>query len=495
MSRAPRLVLAILAAWAIVAFLWVALSRLGHPYELEWQEGGMLAHVARLRAGEALYAPPSLEFIAFPYPPLYAALAALVASVVGEGLVALRLVSLLASLASCALLFELGRRRGGGLWGGLLAAGLFCATFRFAGAWFDVGRVDALSLALTLGALAWLEARASVRAALLGGLLCFLAFLAKQSALVPALCLVPLLGLRGWRVAAAFVVTLAGLVLASTLLFDALSDGWYRWYVFELLAGHAWTADALTGFWKELLLALGVGLGLAAWNHLARRGAAESAECAESAEFAASNGARERLTLRHAAVLGLLLAGWLGRAHVGGYDNTLLPACAGVALLAGPALARLTELERGPRLAAALLGVAQFGLLFYDPRSQLPTEADRAAGERLAARIRTIEGRVWMPCAGELARAAGKGSSAHAMAVIDLLQGADRATAQRFVDQLAQALAERRFAAIVLHQRWDQELEPLARHYAALKLDYAAEGEFEPVTGAPNRPQWLYVPR
>ena len=46
-------------------------GRLDYPYDLEWMEGGMLAHGARAAAGEPLYVLPTADFIPFIYPPLY----------------------------------------------------------------------------------------------------------------------------------------------------------------------------------------------------------------------------------------------------------------------------------------------------------------------------------------------------------------------------------------------------------------------------------------
>ena len=67
------------ADWPVVAMaLGVAIllgrtvaGRIDYPYDLEWMEGGMLAHGARVAAGEPLYVLPSADFIPFIYPPLY----------------------------------------------------------------------------------------------------------------------------------------------------------------------------------------------------------------------------------------------------------------------------------------------------------------------------------------------------------------------------------------------------------------------------------------
>src|SRR5262245_60258037 len=74
----PLLDAAILAvaAYYLLAYLGVALARIGYPFELEWLEGQSLEEVRRLLAGQPIYAAPSLEFVASNYPPLYFVLAA-----------------------------------------------------------------------------------------------------------------------------------------------------------------------------------------------------------------------------------------------------------------------------------------------------------------------------------------------------------------------------------------------------------------------------------
>ena len=46
-------------------------GRISHPFDLEWMEGGMLLHASRVANGQAIYVPPSIDFIPFIYPPMY----------------------------------------------------------------------------------------------------------------------------------------------------------------------------------------------------------------------------------------------------------------------------------------------------------------------------------------------------------------------------------------------------------------------------------------
>jgi 4-amino-4-deoxy-L-arabinose transferase-like glycosyltransferase len=98
-------VLVALAALAIATFAIVAFLRLGFPFELEWMEGSSIAHLDRVAHGLPLYVKPSIDFTPFIYPPLYFVVASWVAKLTGVGFVPLRLVSILASLGTMALLY------------------------------------------------------------------------------------------------------------------------------------------------------------------------------------------------------------------------------------------------------------------------------------------------------------------------------------------------------------------------------------------------------
>ena len=79
-SRAlPRLfttVSVILTGLALGGYLYVALSRLSFPFALEWIEPASYSSVERVC--QPLYAPPSYEFTALIYTPLYFYLSAAV---------------------------------------------------------------------------------------------------------------------------------------------------------------------------------------------------------------------------------------------------------------------------------------------------------------------------------------------------------------------------------------------------------------------------------
>ena len=64
------LVGAAIALYALT-YLGVVAARIGYAYELEWMEGGLLTHAARISDGSGIYVAPSIDFIPYLYTPLY----------------------------------------------------------------------------------------------------------------------------------------------------------------------------------------------------------------------------------------------------------------------------------------------------------------------------------------------------------------------------------------------------------------------------------------
>ena len=237
-------------------YLSVALLRVNYPFDLEWMEGSSVEHVRRLLTGRPLYVAPSLEFIPHNYPPLYFYVSAAVAQVLGVTPTSLRLVSIVSSLASFVAIYLLVKRETGNLYAAGLAAGLFAATFRIGGAWFDIARVDSLFLALFLAGVYLIRAHTKHSMLVCAGLLFSLAMLTKQTALVmtgPVILYLAIMDVRR----ALLLIGVVGLVAGGgTLVLDYLSDGWYKYYVFELPTQFAarLVRPRLVLFWTDDIL-------------------------------------------------------------------------------------------------------------------------------------------------------------------------------------------------------------------------------------------------
>jgi hypothetical protein len=485
--RPARNATAVLALAPIAAYLWIALHRVGYPYELDWMEGGSVELAARVAAGHTLYAAPSLAFTGWTYTPLYYLVSAAVGSVIGIGFAALRLVSLIASLGVMATLGWIVARETGDRIAGLLAAGLFAATFRISGSWLDMGRVDSLFVALTMLTLArgrWTDSR---RGGIALGALAFLAFFTKQSALMAVAPALLVLAVARPRAGLSALVTLAALLVVSTFALDAATGGWYRYYVLDELAGQPWSQQTWLGFWRADL-----------WRHLWPEILLLAAAAIVMARRWWAGGPPPGwfpLAYQGASIAGLIGAAWVSRLHVGGYLNVLIPAYAAVALGAGLAYGGLVGAGRGVAAVLALAAVAvQMATLAYPIAAQIPTAADRTAGRELISRLRTLPGPVLVLRHPWYATELGKGAFAQAEALGDVLRSADPRGAGVLRASLPGALDADHVQAVVLDGSFDAHfLEPaLSREFRRVRGPVTATPLY-PLTDVHTAPMVLYV--
>ncbi len=490
-ERGARVLLALSAAAAIAAYAWVSVHRLGYPYELQWMEGGSVELVSRVVAGHSLYSSPSLAFASWPYPPLFFWASAVVAKIVGLGFLPLRLVSLASSVAALALLAAMIVRESGDRVAGLAAAGLYAATYRQAGAWFDIGRVDSMFMALTLAALLVARRARSARGGVAVGVLAFAGFATKQTALVALAPVLLVLLVTRPRVGGAALAVLVALLGASTLAGNALTQGWYGFFVFSELAHQPVVPGQWTGFWTHdvigaMPLALVViGAGAMFLRQRVRAGPA----------------ARSGVLFYAAAAGGLLAASWSSRLHSGGYDNVLMPTYAAIALLAGLALALVRA--GGGRPAAVLVSglalalVAQIALLHYPLSAQLPTAADARAGGRLIAELRSLGGGVLVPDHPYYATLAGKGTSAQQAGLGDLLRSGGGRGRRALQASLPGSLRAMGIDAVVLDNRLDEGplSEELRRDFVLSPTPLISGQALWPVTDLRQRPDRLFLRR
>ncbi len=468
-------------------YLGIALFRIGYPFELEWLEGGILEHVQRILSGQKLYVEPSLEFVPFVYTPLYYYLSAAVSKLTGVGFAPLRAVSICASTGCFFIVFSYVRKETRALLPSIAAAGLFAATFRAGGAWFDLARVDSLFLVTLLGAVYLVRFRVSPRSYILAGLLVALSFLTKQTALIMAVPLAAACLVRNVRAGLCFVATVAVLIGASTLVFDSVYDGFYTYYVFKLPGAHPFESEMVIHFWtKNLLVTMPIAaLFSAMYLFVAVRGDARQGGIS--------------IALVAVALIG---GSWVSSLHSGSYDNVALPAYAGLSILFGAALNAGIETLRDmgtkktglAQIILYLVCIGQFGLLAYDPSDQIPSEEDEAAGAALVNRISKIKGDVLIPRHGYLSRMAGKKGCAHEMAMSDVLRGGSEEDGAKIKGEILTNLKDGSLGAIIVNYNW--LTEDIERYYQkAPKRAFESNDVFWPVTGLKTRPEFVYVHR
>lgn len=456
----------VLLACALAAAGWFAFAasrRVPYPHELEWMEGALADHAWRWAQGLPVYCAPGPEHVPFLYAPLLYWLGGLGIAAGLDGVLALRLVAVAATVGAAALIggwvHAASRRR----WPGVAAAGLFLAGYGWLAWWYDLARNDGLFVACCV-ATAWQLHRDGRWRWLVAAACATLAVLAKQSALMwlPAIAVGAMI--RAPRQGLRFAVAAAAMIAAVFGALHLASDGWSTFYLFEMPRHHGWVGDRKLGFWTQDMLPMVplLVLGVGGFVGAARVGAVRDA-----LYLAAFGG-------------GALLTSWLSRMHVGGFDNVLMYGFAAACVL-GPLAA--AQGGRWWRLLALVLLLVQFALLGFEAwrrgpaRTLFPPPAHRTAHDQLAAFVAAQLGDVWVPAHGAISTRAGKGTWAHGQAVFDLLQALPRlpdgmldmgALVDRsrlaglpprvqqaissLIDGTAAALRERRFAAIVVDE-------------------------------------------
>ncbi len=478
-AGAARLAAALAGVAAIIAFLVIAVSRLTYPFALEWVESNSLVEVHQILAGRSLYTAPTAQYVPDGYPPLYFAVSAAAASVLGVSYLPLRLVSLVSSLACLALLGRLVQRETGSAAAGTAAAGLFAATYFATATWFDVGRIDPLFLALSLGGLYAARWMTGTRGAIAAGLLLAAAALTKQTGLAEGVAVIAALvpGPRR-RLACVLALTDVAVVGITTLVLTLTSGGWYLYYVFEEMGQHSLNYSALGGFWNLLLPAMGIAV------------------------CAAVIGARRVPLVLLAGCAALMVEGYAALLHSGGGAEDLLPAYLAVALLAGLAIGN-TAAAWWRAMPSGLLVFAQSALLLggFQPSQAIPTVADRAASERFTAGMRAFGGPIALPSDPGLDLLAGKAPTAQADAVYDVMRASDQAAIASFERSAATAVAERQFSAIITTSTYPPRGYPswLNRYYRRCPQRLLANvpaALFRPVVDAQSEhPVSVWLPR
>lgn len=483
-----RALLVAASAWHLGAFLVVALLRLSYPFDLEWMEGGAVDHVVRVLRSEPLYVRPQTGFIPFEYPPLYFYVSAAVAKIVGVGYFPLRLVSLLSAIACFVCIHRLATIETGRRFYGLVAAGLFAATFRAGGAWLDLARVDSLFLALFLLAILIIRSRTSEPWHLVAGIVLALSYLTKQTALAMAVPVVLHALVTRPRAGCWLAGGLVAVAVPSTVLLHVVSEGWFTFYVWSFPFKHPFAHPVWTTFWTNDMFGV-VPLALAA----------------AAVVLAQQLLKRTRDELFWPAVfVGMVGGAYRSRLQTGGYDNVLLPAFAVIAMMASLAMAHLADAYRERRSAQAVFVeaatytacVLQLGMLAFDPRTQIPRAADREAGAHLLRLVAGIPGDVLVPYHGYVSTAVGKPPQAHLMQVFDILKVGDTHSAQ-LAEAFRSAIRAADFGAIILDDPNTFFFTPdVEASYELQPPVFPAPGVFLPVTGGViTRPNFLYLPK
>lgn len=504
-TRALWVLLCLPGLWQLGLLVVAVASRFPYPYDLEWMEGGLLTHAARLGEGESLYPAPSVSFIPYLYTPLYPWLVAALGAVFGVSYQVGRAISVLGIVVTLALM-ALAIHRGADraerwpAWTGTaVAMGFFAATYPWLEGWYDLVRADALFVAMILGGLVALQCwarggegwRGHGRVAIAGAIL-GLSFFCKQTGVLYVATGGALLLLWNIRRVPVYVAVTGVIGLGGTGLFQHLTDGWFWTYIYQVHQVHDFNMDRFYASFGNILWRFPWMTGVIAVSAVAVLG---SAAVLRAWPRSSAGFLTWLMVFAVSCVVGAL--GWGTQwAHF----NAYLPAMTTGAIACGaaiPALVGVTETlverwraGRGPGAAmkGRILAVAVGGLASvllagqlidarWQPAHFVPSLRDRQAGDALIERLREIaqEGDIFMPYHPWYPRLAGQDAIyVHRMGVLDVTYG-------NFlpVDGLRDALQGGRFAAVVLDNR------PLGHEFAAVRRGYRLD-ETLPQTMAPR---------
>lgn len=481
------------AAYYCVVLIYIVVSRINYPFALEWLEGGSFLQVHRILAGQALYARPGIDYVAMIYPPLYYYVSAAVARMIGFSFVPLRLVSVGSTLGCSGLIYLICRREGAGRMPAFTGSAVFIATYHLCGAWFDIARVDMLSVFLVLVSI-WLLRFRSSKAGVAAGFTFALAALTKQTHLITLACLMFYMlvfdrkRLVGFGLA--FLITYGGLFLCL----DQLYSGWFKFFVLTLAAGSgefvsrapSTALQTAVSFWQNsIVLALPIVV-LAIVMYLVTK-LRKSDEIKGTLFFVT-------------AALGMIGTSW-SVIQVGGYLNDLVPAYAGMAILFGLSLQQLCDqatLNLSYKTVVFAACSLQFVLLHYPISSEIPTHADLLAGEVLLSEIRNQAGDVYIPFHPELALMANKSAFASWSPIYQLegdFGGGNIRETARVKTAFDNAMARREFSIIILDQTPNWIWGHPEKYYSVSSEPvFSSPDVFWPVTGWAIRPTILMVP-
>jgi len=274
-------------------------------------------------------------------------------------------------------------------------------------------------------------------------------------------------------------------MVGSLVVMNMLTDGWYKYYVFDL-PQHNVILPLLVGFGtRDIVQPLAIALCVCVIPFTSIGTAA---------------GSRAERVIEDILILGgLFIASCLPRVNVGGYNNVLMPAYAGIAIYFGIGLAlslKAAGRDDNIKTMIILATALQFVSLSYSFRQHIPSPLDRQQGEKLQQLISSFEGEVYLSDHPWYLGSLNKPTQAHDMAIRDILVAPGSwQWKQALAQDMATAIAEKRYEAFIVDFReFVLRVPDFEDHYELAEADLSG-GAFHPVTGWDRRPNYLYVRR
>jgi hypothetical protein len=409
----------VLAGIAVVFLLFTGLLWVNHvrfPLNLDLMEGTVLQHFQRAAEFKAIYPEPTPAYVPLAYNPLYYVLGVPFSWLFGVNLFTLRLVAVLGTLGSSLILFRVVQEKTASTWWGLVAIGLFAASYRAMDAYLDTAHADSwLICAVLLGS--FVIARKRSRAwNLVGVIILTAAFWFKQHGAL---------------------FTIGGVLFLTWR--EGLRRAWVYWLVAALLgpglyilAGprlfgshfHYFTWE-VPGNWSELDV----------WTFL-RVGAFTlksypilSASAALTTAWVVLRD-RDELDIWPVQFICAALTGLIGSLDPGASYNVYIPMATWFILLGTLGLHKLgAEVGLVRRYQLHLVALfATFGMLLYDPAAVITSPRAGDSYTDLVDMLEGLEGSVYAPSLGQLQSGYVFYPAAHWVALEDMIRGPGRDT-------------------------------------------------------------------
>jgi 4-amino-4-deoxy-L-arabinose transferase-like glycosyltransferase len=481
-TRAIKVVVWSLAGAFVLLFLVLAIMRLAYPYEVEWMEGSMLEHSLRILSGKPIYTAPSIEFVAWLYPPLYYFAVALSMKLFGIGFFAGRIVSVVSAILTASLLAIIVRHITRRTDLAVLTAALFLATYHLTGFYFDIARNDAFfTLLLVAAALSAIRTR-GVLGAVLTAVLLSLAFLTKQQAIF----FFPAVAMWFWLQARRNAVIFSAAALSATLLalvlWNGASNGWLFYYLFAIPSAKRADFSILRAIEAIPHYALGpLAISIVALCFVLQRN--------RLTIFKTPSGLLILMSLA------ALIAGAISLGNDGGDANVMMPFAAFTVTMIPVALGMVVE---RPLVNAGWLAMAlQFAALYFNPLSEkmlIASAHQRLGGDAFMQKLQTIPGEVYFPYHSFIARQAGKPTQANILATLDVLRLQDT-TAKRLQRDLDSAFARHRFSAVIMEENPMVPVDSVAHYTLAGRMLDEPNVFLTRFGPSATRPQYIYLPK
>ncbi len=411
-SAASLLRWASLFAASLVAalFIYVALSRMFYPYEIEFEEGDLFLGSLRVLDGKSLYPSPDSDpsFVPVLYVPLYYWANALFMLALGKKLWVMRLVSTLCACGIAALTASVAKRSGAKSTHAATSGLMFLCFFSASGFWFDLARVDMMFMLFALGAFYILSVQdASNRRLLLAGALLVAATYIKQPGIFFAASATLFLMTRNFKRGFAFGAACLSAILLIGLAYHVQTDGQFTFFTLTLGSSHEISLSRLLNPvpWLKatwpLVLAMMVAIAL--------HGKGERAKFAPWIFY----------------LLACVPAALLPWSKVGFYLNNLIPLFSALCILAALADKNIVR----------FFMICQAVILLHNPAFQIPDPSMREDGARLIQSLAEDAGSTYLLDHSYYSWLAGKPTWPKGMFIAEA-QKADRPPPRKLVEMI-----------------------------------------------------------